>query len=130
MYLDQRGTGLSTPITAATLALKGSAEQQADYLKLFRADSIINDCEAIRYLITKESPDHLKRWSIFGQSYGGFCCLTYLSHYQQGLQEVFMTGGLAPIAQLPDTVYQACFSKALERNKAYYQKVSMRSKTS
>jgi pimeloyl-ACP methyl ester carboxylesterase len=38
LYLDQRGTGLSTPVSAATLALQGDIHRQADYLKLFRAD--------------------------------------------------------------------------------------------
>jgi hypothetical protein len=41
LYLDNRGTGLSTPISAATLALQGDVHRQADYLKLFRADSIV-----------------------------------------------------------------------------------------
>ena len=34
--MDQRGTGCSSAITAANLAAKGSAEQQASYLKHFR----------------------------------------------------------------------------------------------
>ena len=40
LQLDQRGTGLSTPISAATLHLQGSLETQVQYLKLFRADNI------------------------------------------------------------------------------------------
>jgi hypothetical protein len=41
LYLDHRGTGLSSPISAATLAFQGDVHRQADYLKLFRADSIV-----------------------------------------------------------------------------------------
>jgi hypothetical protein len=76
LYLDQRGTGLSTPISAATLALQGDIHRQADYLKLFRADSIVKDCEAIRKTLTEDYPSELKKWSILGQSFGGFCVLT------------------------------------------------------
>ncbi|TVY78159.1 Proline iminopeptidase [Lachnellula suecica] len=123
LYLDHRGTGLSTPISAATLALQGDIHRQADYLKLFRADSIVKDCEAVRKALTADYPTDLKKWSIFGQSFGGFCALTYLSFHYQGLREVFMSGGLAPVQQKsPDHVYKATFQKVIERNKAYYAK--------
>jgi hypothetical protein len=46
--LDQRGTGLSTPVTAAAVAARGGAEEQAAYLQHFRADSIVRD--AVRVL--------------------------------------------------------------------------------
>src|SRR5690625_1492430 len=39
IMLDQRGTGLSTPVTRQTLASRGSAAEQAAYLRNFRADS-------------------------------------------------------------------------------------------
>jgi len=120
LYLDQRGTGLSSPISAGTLALQGDSHRQADYLKLFRADSIVRDCEAIRKTLTADYPTELKKWSIFGQSFGGFCALTYLSFYPQGLREAFTSGGLAPVGKTPDQVYKATFQKVVERNKAYY----------
>jgi pimeloyl-ACP methyl ester carboxylesterase len=122
LYLDQRGTGLSTPVSAATLALQGDAHRQADYLKLFRADSIVKDCEAIRKTLTEDYPPELKRWSIFGQSFGGFCVLTYLSKYPNGLREAFTSGGLPPIGRSADQVYKATFQKVIERNKEYYFK--------
>jgi pimeloyl-ACP methyl ester carboxylesterase len=122
LYLDQRGTGLSTPVSAATLALRGDIHRQADYLKLFRADNIVKDCEAIRKTLTEDYPTELKKWSIFGQSFGGFCVLTYLSKYPQGLREAFTTGGLAPISQSADQVYEATFQRVMERNKAFYSK--------
>jgi hypothetical protein len=86
LYLDQRGMGFSSTITADTLALQGSAQKQADYLKLFRADSIIKDCEAIREVLTNDYPTELKKWSIMGQSYGGFCAMTYLSNSPESLR--------------------------------------------
>jgi pimeloyl-ACP methyl ester carboxylesterase len=45
LMLDQRGTGRSTPVVPH---LPGDAEEQADYLSHFRADSIVADAEAIR----------------------------------------------------------------------------------
>lgn len=43
LLLDQRGTGLSTPVNHQTLARFKTAREQADYLKFFRADSIVRD---------------------------------------------------------------------------------------
>ena len=40
LQLDQRGTGLSTPISNGTLNDLGNVEDQVEYLKLFRADNI------------------------------------------------------------------------------------------
>lgn len=40
LQLDQRGTGLSTPISGATLLDHRNLEEQVAYLKLFRADNI------------------------------------------------------------------------------------------
>ena len=111
LYVDQRGTGLSTPVTADTLQLRGDEQKQADYLKLFRADSIVADCEAIRRLLTKDYPAELKKWTVFGQSFGGFCAFTYLSKYPEGLREVFTSGGVPPIGQSPDDVYRATFKQ-------------------
>ena len=40
LQLDQRGTGLSTPISGTTLLDQPSLEEQVAYMKLFRADNI------------------------------------------------------------------------------------------
>jgi hypothetical protein len=61
-----------------------------------------------------------QKWSVFGQSFGGFCVLTYLSFFPQGLREAFTSGGLPPIGRTPDQVYKATYQKVIERNKAYY----------
>ncbi|KAG0651168.1 Proline iminopeptidase [Hyphodiscus hymeniophilus] len=122
LYLDQRGTGLSTPVSAGTLALEGDLHRQADYLKLFRADSIVKDCEAVRKILTEDYSAELKKWSVFGQSFGGFCVLTYLSKYPDGLREAFTSGGLAPIGRTADQVYKATFQRVMERNTEYYSK--------
>lgn len=122
LYLDQRGTGLSTPVSADTLALQGDPHKQADYLKHFRADNIVRDCEAIRKTLTENYPPDLKKWSIFGQSFGGFCAFTYLSFFPEGLREVFTSGGIPPIGKTADEVYQATFEVVIRRNESYYKK--------
>lgn len=121
LYLDYRGVGLSTPVTPDTIP--HSPQDQVEYLKLFRQDNNVRDLEAVRKLLTAKVEDPAKqKWSIFGQSFGGFVCLSYLSQHPEGLREVFMTGGLAPISRTPQEVYQATFKKVLQRNKSYYQK--------
>jgi len=122
LFLDYRGTGNSTPINAEHLRKEGGPNEQADYLKLFRADNIVRDLEAVRQCLTADFPEEKKKWSIFGQSFGGFVALSYLSKYPQGLREAFMTGGLAPIKRTADEVYRATYKKVVERNEAYYKK--------
>ncbi|EIM83989.1 alpha/beta-hydrolase [Stereum hirsutum FP-91666 SS1] len=122
LWLDQRGTGLSTAISADMLASK-SDDEKAAYLKHFRADSIVKDCELIRQTLLghKEKPED-RKWTIMGQSFGGFCAINYLSFYSDGLKEVFLTGGLAPLVDSPDLVYEALIKKVVKRNQVYYHK--------
>ncbi|KAM7208029.1 proline iminopeptidase [Naviculisporaceae sp. PSN 640] len=122
LFLDYRGTGLSTPLNARHLREQGTPQEQAEYLKLLRADNNVRDLEAVRLCLTAEFPEERKKWSLFGQSFGGFVALSYLSKYPKGLREVFMTGGLAPIKSTPEEVYRATYKKVIERNQAYYKK--------
>jgi len=57
-----------------------------------------------------------------GQSFGGFCALTYLSFHSAGLKEAFLTGGLAPLVDRPDEVYEALARRIIKRNEIYYTK--------
>ncbi len=114
LMLDQRGTGLSSPIDRNTLPLRGTAEAQAAYLGHFRAASIVADAELIRAALGSGP------WSIYGQSYGGFCALTYLSFAPAGLKEALITGGLGTLAGTADDVYRATFQRVAERNAEYF----------
>ncbi len=114
LMLDQRGTGLSTPVEPQSLELQGDAAAQAEYLTHFRADSIVADAEYIRHVLGSGP------WSVLGQSFGGFCALTYLSFAPQGLREVLITGGLAPLHGPADRVYQATFHRVGLRNAEYF----------
>ncbi|GAB4004198.1 hypothetical protein GCM10029992_48420 [Glycomyces albus] len=48
VLVDQRGTGLSTPVDARMVADLGDAWAGADHLAKFRADSIVRDLEHVR----------------------------------------------------------------------------------
>lgn len=122
LLLDYRGVGLSSTVSAETLPLVGGPREQADYLKLFRADNIVRDCEAVRKCLTKDYPAEKKKWSIFGQSFGGMTSLTYLSFHPEGLRESFITGGLAALDKGPEEVYTLTYKKVTERNQDYYRK--------
>lgn len=122
LYLDQRGTGLSSPLSASTLALRGDDQVQVDYLKHFRQDNIVRDAEAIRQALVADYPTEKQKWSTIGQSFGGFITATYLSFYPEGLKECFVTAGLAPLVSNPDEVYRRLWRKVAERNQAYYHK--------
>lgn len=120
LLLDQRGTGRSTPVLPQTLARFHSAQAQADYLTHFRADSIVRDAELIRkQLLGEDQP-----WSVLGQSYGGFCTLTYLSQAPEGLREAYLTGGIPPITDSVDDVYRATYPRVIQKNREYYQRYS------
>lgn len=114
LLLDQRGTGHSTPINHQTLAGQ-SAEQQAEYLSLFRADNIIRDAEEIRKQMG------IDQWAILGQSFGGFCSLTYLSMFPESLLRSYITGGIPSISAHPDAVYEATFKRTRDKNKAFFE---------
>jgi pimeloyl-ACP methyl ester carboxylesterase len=91
-------------------------------MKSFRADSIVKDCEAVRKALTSEYPEEKKKWSIMGQSFGGFCCTTYLSFYPEGVKEAFLFGGLPPMRDGADEVYERLYPRVKSRNEAYYEK--------
>jgi pimeloyl-ACP methyl ester carboxylesterase len=113
LMLDQRGTGRSSPVGG----LPGkTGQEQADYLKHFRADSIVRDAEWIRRELGVD------RWSILGQSFGGFCALAYLSIAPEGLREAFFTGGLPPVGRPIDDVYRATYETVLDRVRRYYER--------
>jgi pimeloyl-ACP methyl ester carboxylesterase len=113
LLLDQRGTGRSSPIGA----LPGlTAQEQAERLTHFRADAIVRDAEWIRRELGVE------RWSVLGQSFGGFCVVSYLSQAPEGLREAFITGGLPPLGDRIDDVYRATYARTLERNRRYYER--------
>lgn len=118
LLLDQRGTGHSSPVNYLSLHHLNS-EQQAEYLSHFRADNIIRDAEAIRAQLFPG-----QKWSILGQSFGGFCVLKYLNDAPEGLHEAYITGGIPSLTRTADEVYQATYQRVLAKNHDFFTRFS------
>lgn len=116
LLLDQRGTGRSSPLEARALAALGDDGLIAERLSHFRADSIVRDCEAIRRELVGDDG----RWSVLGQSFGGFCAVHYLSTAPEGLREVLITGGLPPLVDEPLPVYRRTLATLRAKTAAYH----------
>jgi pimeloyl-ACP methyl ester carboxylesterase len=113
LMLDQRGTGRSSPIGH----MQGlTPAEQAERMACFRADSIVRDAELIRAQLGVD------RWSVLGQSFGGFCVTAYLSIAPGGLREALITGGLPAFDVPVDDVYAYTFSLMAARSRAYYER--------
>jgi pimeloyl-ACP methyl ester carboxylesterase len=117
LLLDQRGTGRSTPASRQTLARIGTAAEQADYLAHFRADAIVGDAEFIRRALAGGEP-----WSVLGQSFGGFCTVTYLSLAPEGIREAFITGGLPGLDTTADDLYRVTYGKVRTKTEQHYER--------
>jgi pimeloyl-ACP methyl ester carboxylesterase len=111
LLLDMRGTGRSTPVTRAVALSRG-----AEYLTHFRADSIVRDAEAIRASVTGGEP-----WTVLGQSFGGFCVVTYLSFAGEGLRSALVTGGLPGVRTHAVGVYRALYPVVAAKNESHYE---------
>lgn len=127
LYMDQRGTGLSTPLDFKTFSKLVPPKEdetkeiyisrQLEFILNFTGASIVEDLELIRSILIGDQP-----WSISGQSFGGFCSFTYLSRYPKSIKRSFITGGVPPINHKPEDVYRATFQRAKDRNNHYYSK--------
>lgn len=113
VLLDQRGTGLSTPVDNRFLEGRSTGEV-AEYLTHLRADGIVRDCEAVREYLG------VAKWNVLGQSFGGFTTLHYLSRYADSLDQVFITGGLSAIDRTAEDVYANCYNRMQYNSEQYY----------
>ncbi len=111
LFLDYRGTGKSQRITTERLRPWASPDA---YLAQFRQDSIVADLEAIRMALNNV------KFSLIGQSFGGWIAMTYVSFLPTALNGVFLAGGLPPIGKGPRDVYAALYQRMVEANKTYY----------
>ena len=112
ILLDQRGTGRSSAVTAATIGDHGDAASAADYLLCFRADAIVADAEVLRRAVFGG-----RRWATLGQSYGGFITLTYLSRHPEAITAAYVTGGLPGLQADASEVYRRTFELQAARNR-------------
>lgn len=129
LLLDQRGTGRSTPVDGVTIS-QMSLPEQIRTLSLLRADQIVADAEALRHAL-HPADSKPPRWSVLGQSFGGFCITAYLSRTEtaSGLQECFITGGLPALDIHVDDNYRATYAQTAVRNKELYARLPQVEKT-
>ena len=112
-FLDQRGTGLSDPITRRDAR---DPDDLANRLVHYRADAIVDDAEYIRGVLG------IERWSLLGQSFGGFVALNYLSRYPESLQEVLFAGGLPPVGHTVDEIYGLTHQVMRHKSRVFFNR--------
>ncbi|WP_030600598.1 alpha/beta fold hydrolase [Streptomyces fulvoviolaceus] len=117
ILVDQRGTGRSTRIDGRRMSAFTTAREGADFLACFRADSIVADHEHLRKTVYGGG-----RWSLLGQSYGGFLTLTYLSRAPEGLSACYVAGGLPGIEPSAAEVYRRTYPRVEAKNAVFYRR--------
>ncbi|WP_229116762.1 alpha/beta fold hydrolase [Actinomyces bovis] len=114
ILLDQRGTGRSTPVDRPDAG--GNAAGTARLLTHFRADEIVEDCEDLRKALG------IERWSLLGQSFGGFCVTRYLSTHADAVETAYLTGGLPAVGASIDQVYELTWARMAARSAEHYRR--------
>lgn len=82
IYIDQRGTGCSSPYPDT---------KDADFINRIQhygSRSIVKDAEALRLHLLGSK----KKWKVFGQSYGGFIAHRYLEIAPEGISSIYIHG--------------------------------------
>ena len=110
ILLDQRGTGNSTPVGRPW----ADTQTMVEYLTHLRSDAIVEDAEALRQALG------IERWSLIGQSFGGFCVTRYVSAHSESLHHVYLTGGLPAVGHSLDEVYAATYAAMREKSEQFY----------
>lgn len=106
-----------------------SLTEATTYMTHFRADNIVKDAEAIKNTLLlpideDEEVEPVPRpWGAsLGQSFGGFCTMSYLSLVPNPPRICLLTGGIAPMLTNVDEVYNALRERVKERNLKYYDR--------
>lgn len=111
IMLDQRGTGRSTPLDNVTIPALGS--RAGAWLRLMRADQIVGDAEALRRALG------IKKWTVMGQSFGGFIITAYLSRFPEAIEKAYITGGLPGLTKV-NRIYERTFAATARRCQEFY----------
>lgn len=133
------GTGAGFPTIAEQLdgwesinselkaQVKVGIGQAAAYMACFRADNIVNDAEAVKTALLMPVEDvnsaPPRPWgAALGQSFGGFCMMTYLSQQTHPPRICLLTGGIAPMLTPAYDAYQRLWERVKQRNMRYYDR--------
>lgn len=111
IMLDQRGTGRSTPLDNVTIPALGN--RAGAWLRLMRADQIVGDAEALRRALG------IKKWTVMGQSFGGFIITAYLSRFPEAIEKAYITGGLPGLTKV-NRIYERTFEATARRCQEFY----------
>ena len=112
ILMDQRGTGRSTRIDSVT----AESQRTAAHLAVLRQEYIVADAEALRTHLG------IERWSLFGQSFGGFCITSYLAAFPESIEHCFITGGLPALNAGADDIYRATYQLLAQRHQEFYRR--------
>ncbi len=120
VLLDQRGTGRSDPIDVAAPWTDAAGEPLDDAglaarLAHYRADAIVADAEDLRRALLGADG----RWTLLGQSYGGFLAFTYLSNHPDALEGVLIAGGVPSLDRPAHDVYRATYRALIGKLRAF-----------
>ena len=122
--------GESAQLQLARAKQQKAVEEATDYLAKFRADSIVRDAEWIKEALARPFPsvdeeapedNSPNPWgAALGQSFGGFCIMTYLSSITHPPKMCLLTGGIAPMTTPVRKVYDRLWLRVKERSLKYY----------
>jgi len=129
--LDNRlDVSSQTPLEELKVSHSESAEKvqfavagATTFLAQFRADNIVEDAEAVKnsLLDSRGTSKQPGPWGCaLGQSFGGFCLMTYLSKISHPPKICLLTGGIAPMLTPMNDVYTNLWGRVKERNRRYY----------
>ena len=104
--------------------------EATEYMSHFRADNIVKDAEAVKDVLlmpledVEEGQDTVARpWGCaLGQSFGGFCIMSYLSLIPNPPMICLLTGGMAPMLTNADDAYAVLRERVKQRNMKYYDR--------
>lgn len=101
-------------------------QEATNYMAQFRADKIVQDAEYLReaLMLPKEpgsDPPGPRPWGgALGQSFGGFCMMSYLSFVEHPPRICLITGGIAPMLTPAYDAYSKLWERVNDRSLAYY----------
>jgi len=116
--------------------VQAAVQEATDYLAQFRADNIVLDAEYIREALMvlkleddsgegdddKAATNKIRPWGCsLGQSFGGFCSMTYMSLVAHPPRIMLLTGGIAPMLSDTFETYCSLWERCRERNLRYYE---------
>lgn len=102
--------------------VQNALQEATDFMAQFRADNIVRDAEDIKdaLMLPASNDDSRPYGCALGQSFGGFCLMTYMSQIAHPPRICLLTGGIAPMLTPVYNVYDAAWDRVKDRSLRYY----------